>query len=120
MRRDEDGFVLVGSEDFGEQRQRIEAKKFLRAIHRPSNSNASAMQVMVLFLQLVGGGATEDDQRTEGQPSSTVEEVQITALGFLIATLLGACMVFSETPRVVRFRNLIYTLVQWFSVFNPV
>ena len=95
MRVEEDCFELVGKEEFEEQRQRVEAKKFLRAIRSSSRSNASALQVMAVFLQLIGGGATEDDQHTEVQPSAAAEESEITSFSFLVALIAAvfvACL----------------------------
>ena len=89
---------MVGRDDFEEQRQRIEANKFLKAIRRSSACDASTLQVMAAFLQLYGGGATEDEQRAEGQPSPVAEDGQITAFSFLIAcvaVMFGACLIFS-------------------------
>ena len=66
---------------------------------------------MSVFLELIGGGATEDCQHTEGKPSPVTEDGQTVAL---IAVVFGACLIVSETPRMKGFRNLVLTLVQWF------
>ena len=124
MRNEDEGFELVGSEEHEQQRQRDEAKKFLRAIRRGGHSHGNTLQVMALLLQLVGTGATDDQEHTLGQPRSESlpsdarlpnrRAVTLILLITIFAIAVATCLTHPDHPRVLGFKSLLSTLVGWF------
>ena len=73
---------------------------------------------MALLLQLVGSGATDDQEHTLRQPRSeslaSDTRVILIFLITILAIALTVCLTYPDHLRVVGFRSLLSTLVGWF------